>query len=85
MVDINEYILSQNIRRFMANLGLIEMITNNHRVQGPGTTISDKNGQAIDGIWSSQGIIISQGLYLPFQEGPKSDHRLLWIKISHNI
>ena len=59
MGDINEYILSHNIRIFMANLGLTEIITNKHGGQGPGTTISNKKVQAIDGIWYSQGIIIS--------------------------
>ena len=52
MGDINEYILSHNIRRFMVNLGLTEMITNKHGGQGPGTTISNNKGQEIDGIWA---------------------------------
>ena len=82
---INEYILSHNIRIFVANLGLTEIITNIHGGQGPGTTISNKKFQAIDGIWASQGIIISRRGYLPFQNGHKSDHRLLWIKIAHKI
>ena len=69
----------------MANLGLTEMITNKYGGQGPGITRSHKKGQEIDGIWASQGIIISQGGYLPFHDVPKSDHRLLWIKISHEI
>ena len=45
MGDIKEYILSHNIRRFMANLGLTEMITNKHGGQGPGKkeqTIRDR-------------------------------------------
>ena len=77
MVDINKYILSHNIRRFMANLGLKYLITSKHGGQGTGTIRSHKKGQAIDGIWSSQGIIISQGGYLPLHGGPNSDHRLL--------
>ena len=71
MGDINEYILSHNIRRFMVNLGLTEMITNKHGGQGPGTTISNNKGQAIYGIWASRGIIIYQGGYLPFHDVPK--------------
>ena len=61
------------------------MITNKHGGKGPGKKISNKKGQAIDGIWASHGIIISQGVYLPFHDGPKSDHGLLWTKISHKI
>ena len=61
------------------------MITNKNGGQGPGTTIPNKKGQVIDGIWASQGNIIYQGGYLPFHDGPKSDHRLLWINISLDI
>ena len=50
---------------------------------GPGTTIDNKKQQAIDGIWGSQGIKVSQVWYLPFHLGPTSDHRLLWVKIPH--
>ena len=77
MGEINEYILSHNIRRFMANLGLTKMITNKYGGQGPGTKIPNNKGQAIDGIWASQGIIISQGGYPTLHDGPNSDHRLL--------
>ena len=84
MGDINEYISSQKIRRFMANLGIKEMTNNKHGGQGTGTSIPNNKCQAFDGIWHSQGIIISQGGYPPFHNGPKSDHRLLWIKISYN-
>ena len=85
MGEINEYILSHNIRIFMANLGLTEMITNKYGGQGPRKTIPNNNIQEIDCIWASKGIIIYQGGHLPFHNGPKSDHRLLWIKISHKI
>ena len=67
----------------MANLGLKEITTDKHGGQGPETKQSKKKVQAIDGIWASQGTIISQGGYLNFNDGPKSYHRLLWIKISH--
>ena len=61
------------------------MITNKHGRQGPGTTRSNKKGQAIGGIWDLQGIIIFQRGYIPFHYVPKSYHRLLWINISHEI
>ena len=61
------------------------MFTKQHGRYGPMTKISNKKGQAINGIWASQGIIISQVGYLPFQYGHKSDHRILCIKISHDI
>ena len=68
----------------MVNLGLTETITKKHGGQGPETTREKNKGQAIDGIWASQGIIISQGVYLTFHDGPKSGHMLLCIKISHD-
>ena len=85
MRDIKKYILSHNISRFMANLGLKEMITSKNGGQGPGTTRTNKKGQEIYCIWDSQGIIISQVGYLPLHDVTNSYHRLLWIKISHKI
>ena len=85
MVDINEYILSHNIRIFMANLGLKYLITSKHGGQGTGTTRSNKKGQSIDGIWALKGIIIYQVGYLPFHDGPKPYYNLLWINITHKI
>ena len=77
MGDIKKYILSHNITRFMANLGLKYLITSKHGGQGTGKTRSNKKGQELDGIWASQGIIIYQGGYPPLYDGPNSDHRLL--------
>ena len=50
MGDMNEYILRHNIRRFMENLGLTEMITSKHSGQGPATTRSNNKGRSIVGI-----------------------------------
>ena len=61
------------------------MITNKHGGQEKGTKISNKKGQVTDGIWASRVIIIYHEGYLPFHYVPKSDHRLLWINISHEI
>ena len=44
-----------------------------------------KKKQAIEGIWVSHGITISQGGYPPYHFGPKSYHRLMWIKIPHLV
>ena len=68
MGDIKKYILSHNIRRFMANLGLKYLITSKHGGQGTGKTRSNKKGQEIDDIWASQGIIIYQGGYPPLYD-----------------
>ena len=79
--DLNEYINSRRIRSFFSNLGLRELILERHGTNGPATTRSNTSQQAIDGIWATHGINISTGGYLPFHNGPKSDHRILWIKV----
>ena len=71
MGDINKYILIQNIRGFVANLGLTEMITNTYGGEVLGKTRSNKKGQTIDGICVSQGIVVSQEGYLPFHNSTK--------------
>ena len=81
MGDINEYILSKKINNFATKIGIRDLITDIHGSMVPGTTRSNKKQEAIDWIWGSQGITIYQVGYLPFHFGPKSDHRLLWIKI----
>ena len=85
MGDINKFILSKKIRNFATKLGLRELITYRHRSMRPGKTRANNKQQAIDRIWGSQGIKISQEEHLPFHLGPKSDHRLLWIKIPHIV
>ena len=85
MGDIKNIYPESQYQKMYGEPGAKKKITNKHGGQGPGTAISNKKEQAIKGIWVSQGITIYQGGYLPFHDGPKSDHRLLWIKISHRI
>ena len=66
MGDINDYILGKKIRNFATKLGLRELITDRNGSEVPGTTRANKKQQEIYGIWVSQGIIISQGGYLPY-------------------
>ena len=58
MGDTNNYILSKKIRNFSTKLGLRELITDRHGLEGPGTTRANKKQQPIYGIWGSQGITI---------------------------
>lgn len=85
MGDINDPINSHKIRAFFAKLGMRELITEKHGTSGPATTRSNKSDEAIDGIWGTLGISIIAGGYLPFHFGPKSDHRMLWIKLTHQV
>ena len=85
MGDINEYILRKIIGNFIAKIGLQELITERHGSLVPVTTRENKKEEEIYVIWGSQGITISQGIYLTYHFGTKSDHRLLWIKILHLV
>eukprot|EP00957_Ditylum_brightwellii_P009529 719074-Ditylum_brightwellii.AAC.1 len=46
------------------------------------TTRGNKSKQAVDGIWGTYGVQISEGGYFPFHTGIKSDHRMPWIRVS---
>ena len=85
MEDINDYIPRKKIRNFATELGLRELFTYTHGLEVPGTTITNKKKQAVDGIWGYQDITISQGGYIPYYFGPKSDNILIWIKIPHLV
>ena len=48
------------------------------------TTRSNNKGQAIDGIWGTEGIHILSGVYLTYNKGPWYDHILIWVRIYHS-
>eukprot|EP00957_Ditylum_brightwellii_P056828 4308124-Ditylum_brightwellii.AAC.1 len=57
-----------------------ELITERHS-KGPATTVSNKSGEAVDGIWGTAGTKITAGGYFPFYYGILSNHCVLWVKI----
>eukprot|EP00957_Ditylum_brightwellii_P055774 4226618-Ditylum_brightwellii.AAC.1 len=62
-------------------MSITELITKLH-VLGPAITQCNTIGEAIDGIWGTAGIKITEGGYLPLCFGYKSDHHLIWGKFS---
>ena len=84
MADMNEHVLGRGLRKFFTQLGMRELILDKHGA-GPATTRSNNSDRAIDGIWGTAGVAINAGGYLPFYSGPKSDHRILWIKVSYQV
>ena len=78
--DLNEHILSKNTT-FLSSIGMREIILKRHGKKAPATTRSNKIIQPIYGIWGTTGINLTTGGYLTFNQGPYSDHRLLWIII----
>ena len=82
MGDLNYYSLSHRSRQYLSKIGLVELITDKHGYKGPGSTRSNKNNNAFDGIWGYQGLsIISYG-YLPVNYGLIADRRMIWAQIS---
>lgn len=85
MGDFNDCIHGHKLKSFFTQLDMRELITKRHGTSGPATTRSNKSSEPIDGIWGTQGLSVTAGGYLPFHQGPKSNHRLLWIKLSHQV
>ena len=79
--DFNDYILSHRSRHYFSNLELIELITDKHGPEGPGSTRSYKSNNSIDGIWGSPGLVKTCCVYILFNYGLKLDHTLVWVKI----
>jgi hypothetical protein len=46
------------------------------------TCNASADGKPIDGLYITAGIKIQSGGYQPFDEGPSTDHRALWIDVS---
>eukprot|EP00957_Ditylum_brightwellii_P209684 15362793-Ditylum_brightwellii.AAC.2 len=53
-----------------------------HDKNGPATMQGKHNSKAVNGIWWMPGVRIQKGGYLPFHKRIKSNHHLLWIKLS---
>jgi hypothetical protein len=69
----------EKTRKYMADLGMRDVITEFHGDAGPGTY--NRGSKPIDGIFMTQDLYIVQGRYMPFGMGIGSDHRCLWIDI----
>ena len=50
MGDLNEYIYRQQVKYFFSDLCLRDLILDKYGTEGPATTISKKENQAIDRI-----------------------------------
>ena len=65
-------------RKYLRQFGLYEAITKRH---GPAPT-HQCGSKPIDGIFLSRTIEMIRGGYLPFGEGFKSDHRVVWADLA---
>ncbi|CAJ1968250.1 unnamed protein product [Cylindrotheca closterium] len=83
-LDANEdvsYNSPSSFRQEMRSAGLTEAILRRHQGPYPATTQSWTTDTPIDGIFVTDGVRVTAGGYLDFQQYFKSDHRGLWIDI----
>ena len=87
MGDFNEDVRGSHLRDFFGQrgLGMREVIVEKHGGKGPETCLKNESNIPIDGIFCTPGLSILAGGYLPYCDGPKTDHRLLWIRLSAQI
>jgi hypothetical protein len=79
LADWNADVRGEKTRKYMADLGMREVLTEFHGYEGPHTYNIDS--KPIDGIFMTQDFYIVQGGYMPFGMGIGSDHRCMWLDI----
>jgi hypothetical protein len=79
LADFNSDVRGEKNRKYMADLGMREVITEFHGDADPRTYT--KGSKPIDGIFMTQDLYIVQGGYMPFGMGIGSDHRCLSLDI----
>jgi hypothetical protein len=77
LADWNVDVRGEKTHKYMADIGMREVITEFHGDAGPRTY--NKVSKAIDGIFMTQDLYIVQGGYMPFGMVLGSDHRCLWL------
>ncbi len=80
LTDYNDNITSPLVRRWVANLGLVEAITWLHSDIAPPTY--QHGSRPIDGIFASPQLLErAAGGYLSIGKGILSNHHMLWINL----
>jgi hypothetical protein len=83
LADWNTDVRGEKIRKYMADLGMREVIMECHGDEGPRTY--NRGSKPIEGIFMTQDLYIVQGGYMHFGMGIGSDHRCLWIDIRTQV
>ena len=79
-IDANENILEGVTCQFFQENDMEEAILSTHpNKPSPATCNKNEHRVSIDGIFCTHGLIPVAAGYRPFHEGPKSDHRILWV------
>jgi hypothetical protein len=79
LADWNADVRGEKTRKYMAYLGMREVITEFHGDTGPHTY--NRGSKPIYGIFTTQGLYIVQDGYMPFGMGIGSDNRCMWLDI----
>jgi hypothetical protein len=79
LADWNADVRGDKTWKYMADLGMREVIKEFHGDAGPRTY--NRGSKPIDGIFMKQDLYIVQGGYMTFGMGIGSDHRCLWLDI----
>jgi hypothetical protein len=79
LTDWNADVRGKETRKYMADLGMREVITEFNGDEGPRTY--NRGSKPIDGIFMTQDLYTVQGGYMPFGMGIGSDQRCLWLDI----
>jgi hypothetical protein len=77
--DWNVDVRGEKTRKYMADLGMREVIMEFHGYEGPHTYT--RGSKPIYGIFMTHDLYIVQGRYMPFGMGIGSDDRCLWLDI----
>jgi hypothetical protein len=83
LADWNADVREGKTRKYMADIGMREVITEFHGDAGPRTY--NRGSKPIDGVFMTQDLYIVQGGYMPFGMGIVSDHRCLWLDIRTRV
>jgi hypothetical protein len=81
--DWNADVREEKTRKYMADLGMREVITEFHGYAGPHTY--NRGSKPIYGIFMTQDLYIVQGGYMPFGMGIGSDHICLWLDMGTRV
>jgi hypothetical protein len=83
LADWNADVRGEKTRKYMADLGMSEVLTEFHGDADPRTY--NRGSKPFDGIFMTQDLYIFQGEYMPFGMGIGSDHRCLWLDIRTRV
>jgi hypothetical protein len=82
-LDANDGLRNGAVNTMFLSLHMKDAICTHHpEWPSAATCNSSPDGKPIDGLYITGGIDIQTGGYRPFDKGPPTDHRALWLDVS---